>query len=1442
MSSSFKTGSKAKAFNASCYLKYNALSGTKPGEFGTTFVAPSTWYLTQFETMYYVDPTPGEGLSIVIPDANANNVGKTLSFRKPRLTSDVSPIMLSTPGGQNVGPTSAYVLYSPGESCQIVANPFEFANNKGYKWRQSWEKAVDNNILYVDKNLNNGFTSVAQALSAVGTRSEYTTPYVIRVGSGVFFEDTMQVPSYVSIIGVSPVNTTIVSKNGNDIFQLEGSTEISQMTLSGATNFMQAAIRYEEEDAPHGQAVLDNCILINNYHAFCSINPAQPSTLYCKDCEIYGTYVTPIHIQSNDGYIICHIDRLNVAMMSGDIVSQSVFMAMGSATQIDIYNTQIRNEFTQGSINAGITFYDGANIRAFNTFFENVGVGISGAYLGAPSLIECSNMTIEGALVPIVIDHPGNIGSIQGVFTDTISNVSPYMTFSFIVPGGGRKNVIGGILYQRDLVTQPLIPISTLLRDTVGLGIISGGNILQNDTLKVGVSAGMGYIFNTDINTIDRVFWSDAIIPLSINSINYIVYNPISQVIESIASRPDLVNEILFGRVVVGNSSIDHIEDQSLNILHGVTKNQEALRNGLGAIYSYGSNVTDNGNLTLNTSKGSYYYGFNEYILSGGSNIVFDTYFTDASGNYTEYAQDMAVIDNANYNNVAGGVLSALNTGYWTKHAIYALGGIAEEYFMLYGNSQHALSADAIGSTLPITPTFMDEMFVPIASLTIQQGSSAIRIADIRPRIGAIEILSSQGTGSGVTVHAALQGLLADDHPQYLLVNGTRSMAGSLDLGGNSITNINLIDGIDAKHHASRHLPGGPDAETFGPPSTIGTSNQQGVQPAFAQQDHIHDHGVQSRSDMHALVTTNTHGFMASSDKNALTVLMITSAANADVDTVVYSNSANWISDYNTTNALSAGWVGGNNVFSTVNANSALWMSDNSTVNNLSAGWELTRTAVNTNSASWTSADSVYSTVNTTSALWTADNTVVVTTSATWNNDHNTLNALSGSWTGGNSVYSTVNTTSALWVADYNSMNSLSAGWELSRTTVNTTSATWNNDHNTLNTLSGSWTGGNSAFSTVNANSALWVADYNSMNSLSGGWELARTTINSTSATWNNDHNTLNSLSAGWVADYNTVNSLSADWAGAQTVVNTTSATWNNDHNTVNSLSADWAGAQTVVNTTSAAWNNDHNTINSLSAGWVGGNSAFTTVNANSALWAADYTITNASSAAWNAATSVVNTTSATWNNTRNTVNSLSAGWTGGNSAFSTVNANSASWVADYNSMNSLSGGWELARTTVNTNSASWAPITSQNYVFAYDTNTKSTTTLLSWTGITYGTDQYINGWTHTAGTSSFFCNQTGLYQIDFAGCVFPASNARTIEIRGLYNGAAITGSGCQALGTTSLRVNETCHFMVSAVSGSVIAMQFAVSHADARLFAPTSIMTPATILPSTTLKIARIA
>lgn len=91
--------------------------------------------------------------------------------------------------------------------------------------------------------------------------------------------------------------------------------------------------------------------------------------------------------------------------------------------------------------------------------------------------------------------------------------------------------------------------------------------------------------------------------------------------------------------------------------------------------------------------------------------------------------------------------------------------------------------------------------------------------------------------------HSSLANLQSDSHTQYLNRSGVRPMTGNLDMGGNSITNVNLVDGVDISAHASRHLPNG--ADPLATASAVGlnanSTNTEGAANTMARSDHTHD-------------------------------------------------------------------------------------------------------------------------------------------------------------------------------------------------------------------------------------------------------------------------------------------------------------------------------------------------------------------------------------------------------------------------------------------------------------------------------------------------------------------------------------------------------------------------------------------------------------------------
>jgi hypothetical protein len=112
-------------------------------------------------------------------------------------------------------------------------------------------------------------------------------------------------------------------------------------------------------------------------------------------------------------------------------------------------------------------------------------------------------------------------------------------------------------------------------------------------------------------------------------------------------------------------------------------------------------------------------------------------------------------------------------------------------YFLVYGQDLYDNLEAAEAGNLPTPPSFVTEQFALFASIVVTPASASIQsIIDERPRLG---FASPSRTGI-VTLHGNLLGLLSDDHPQYLLVDGTRAMSGDLSMNGNDINGAGTVN------------------------------------------------------------------------------------------------------------------------------------------------------------------------------------------------------------------------------------------------------------------------------------------------------------------------------------------------------------------------------------------------------------------------------------------------------------------------------------------------------------------------------------------------------------------------------------------------------------------------------------------------------------------------
>lgn len=114
-------------------------------------------------------------------------------------------------------------------------------------------------------------------------------------------------------------------------------------------------------------------------------------------------------------------------------------------------------------------------------------------------------------------------------------------------------------------------------------------------------------------------------------------------------------------------------------------------------------------------------------------------------------------------------------------------------------------------STALIAPIIAAATSLTVSGVPVVTGTLTVRESDGFPSIGGVhtivvttgtlsgigngaaQIATGGGAGGGITVHGDLTGLLDDDHPQYLLTDGTRTYTGNQSLGGFNLTSIDTV-------------------------------------------------------------------------------------------------------------------------------------------------------------------------------------------------------------------------------------------------------------------------------------------------------------------------------------------------------------------------------------------------------------------------------------------------------------------------------------------------------------------------------------------------------------------------------------------------------------------------------------------------------------------------
>jgi hypothetical protein len=647
------------------------------------------------------------------------------------------------------------------------------------------------------------FNSIKSAVDYLinNTTTSSSNRYIISVGPGTFIEneiDLTQTP-YVSIVG-SSIQTTLVVASGNtqNVFNIGQTNELSFLSISGASAGYAAVYAFDIGD--FGQ--LHKISIYDCDTGIWVESDTQDTILYGEYVDINGEFTYGVQCVGNNGFLAL-ANMENYYLFPTGTGSTIGNYLTGSGSSINLTSSSLEGVGSSGS--TSVLSQDGGNINIAATDIIGWDYGLRILNVGDPSRFEINGTTFLDNVWDINVEQSSATGVFQGIADhEKVTTISENVYWSFLDSADGELDITrkASVTFTDGSHTD----FTTLIFEGGTMGILSGGSISVISGTTIQADAGFGYLEKSNNDgTVRRIDWSNSQITLSPNSDNYIFINENSN-LSSSGSRPNSFYNIILGRVATNSTGIELIDLTPLNAEHTSNRFSDLFTEALGPVYATGSIVTEGVTpFTLNVTPGEYYYSTNQIMPMGGTGVTFTQYYRNGTGS-TWVTSATTLVNNTQWDN--NGVLTALTTGYYTKHTLYVLGeGTLENYYLVLGQNQYATLVETEDATLATPPSYFTDSVTQIANVYIKQGTTGVtQIEDIRPTISF-----RAGGVNASSVHGNLLGLEADDHTQYLLANGGRNMSGNLNMGNNSITNVNLVDGVDVSSHATRHKFGGSD-------------------------------------------------------------------------------------------------------------------------------------------------------------------------------------------------------------------------------------------------------------------------------------------------------------------------------------------------------------------------------------------------------------------------------------------------------------------------------------------------------------------------------------------------------------------------------------------------------------------------------------------------------
>ena len=723
-----------------------------------------------------------------------------------------------------------------------------------------------NQKITVKLNAGEGqFSDIQAAIDSI-TDASTTKPYQVNVGPGVYqISDSIQMKPYIHVRGERKATVIEVTDETKPCIIEASACSLSQVTLRGSgVDGTDVALIESMGQSTIGEPFNLDIIDIGDCHTIykCNAGVGEFSIIFINNLSITSTKITNGFIVESPATTGLVISNLTASLTSVDQALENFISVSGVGSNLSLSNVLVGlNGAASGD--CFVKIQDGASIRMQSIGVQGFEQGLCIPNVGSGPHLDITGFSSDSTVVDVEIENPNTTGFVNGAFKETSINSDTDISITYSNPDNTDNVgfvVFGDILQGKN--QDQIVNLTKLTRRSATLGLIEGGTLSKNATdLDLDIAPGRAFLDDAD-GVVQEIFWDSSTITLDPDTSNYITVNA-NSIPQAEPNLPDNTEDrVILGRVATNNDRIVLVEDTALTSEHHGNNVEEFLRKGLGALFISGGNVSENAvtDRAFDVTQSEYYFGTTFFKPLASTATVFGRVYRDGIGGFKGDPLQTQLPNNL-YDD-GSGTLASIPSGEFVKNTIFITpqGSGTFSYSVLIGQNTFASLGEVQDAPVPNLPPQIVDASVAIAHVILQEGEiNIVDVLDVRPRLGF-----SSASSASVSDHGSLLGLSDDDHIQYFRADGGRTMTGNINVGGNNIVNVVLIDGVDVSDHSARHLPNGADPlDTAASNSTLdGDSvNGEGNSNSFARSNHTHKINE---------ATDSVSGLMSASDKGKL--------------------------------------------------------------------------------------------------------------------------------------------------------------------------------------------------------------------------------------------------------------------------------------------------------------------------------------------------------------------------------------------------------------------------------------------------------------------------------------------------------------------------------------------------------------------------------------------